>query len=53
MEARCGTKFWGFVKLDESTLAASQTVTKVAQKLSNIDKWVERFVLQIEVGDIV
>ena len=53
MEARSGSKFWGFVKLDESALATSQTVTEVVQKLSNIDERVERLVLQIEVGDIV
>ena len=53
MEARSGTKFWGFVKLDESALAASQTVTDVVQKLSDIDERVDRLVLQIEVGDIV
>ena len=33
-----GTKFWGFVKLDESALATSQTVTKVVQKLSDINE---------------
>ena len=53
VEARSGTKFWGFVKLNESALATSHTVTNVVQKLSNIDERVERLVLQIEVGDIV
>ena len=53
MEACSGTKFWGFVKLDETTLATSQTVNDVVWKLSNINKWMERLVLQIEVGDIV
>ena len=53
VEARSGTKFWGFVKLNESALAASQTITNVVQKLSDIDEWVDRLVLQIEVGDIV
>ena len=53
VEVCSGTKFWGFVKLDESALAASHTVTNVVQKLSNIDEQVERLVLQIEVGDIV
>ena len=53
MEAHSGRKFWGFVKLDESALATSQTVTKVVQKLSDINEWVDRLVLQIEVGDIM
>ena len=53
MEACSGTKFWGFEKLNESALATSQTITKVVQKLSDIDEQVDRLVLQIEVGDIV
>ena len=53
MEACSGTKFWGFAKLDETALATSQTVNDVVWKLSNINKWMERLVLQIEVGDIV
>ena len=53
VEVHSGTRFWGFVKLNRSALATSQTITNVVQKLSNIDEWVERFVLQIEVGDIM
>ena len=53
VEARAGSKFWGFVKLNEGALAASQTLTQVVQKLSDINKWADTCVLQIEVGDIV
>ena len=53
VEACSGTKFWGFVKLDESALATSQTVTDVVRKLSDIDEWVDGLVLQIEMGDIM
>ena len=53
IEARSGFKFWGFVKLNERALAASQTVTQAVQMLSDIDKWAETSILQIDVGDIM
>ena len=53
VEARAGSKFWGFVKLNEGAQAASQTIMQVVQKLSDINKWADTCVLQIEVGDIM
>ena len=50
VEVCSGTKSWGFVKLNKSTLATSKTVTNVVQKLSNINKWVERLALQCHWG---
>ena len=53
IEARSGSKFWGFLKLNESALGTSKSVTQAVQMLSNIDKWADTSVLQIDVGDIV
>ena len=53
IEARSGTKIWGFVKLNESALAASNTVTQAVRMLSKISEQADTSVLQIEVGDIV
>ena len=53
IEACSRTKIWGFIKLNESTLAASNTVTQAVWMLSDIDEQVDTFILQIEVGDIV
>ena len=53
IEARSGTKIWGFVRLNESALAASNTVTQTVRMLCDIDEQADTSVLQIEVGDIV
>ena len=53
IEVCSGTKIWGFIKLNESALAASNTITQAVQMLSDIDKQADTSVLQIEVGDIV
>ena len=53
MEACSRTKIWGFIKLNESALAASNTVTQAVRMLSDIDEQADTSVLQIEVGDIM
>ena len=52
-ETCSGSKFWGFIKLNESSLGASKSITQAVQMLSSIDEWADTSILQIDVGDIM